>query len=129
VFFESPRRLADVLADLAAVLGTRPGAIARELTKHFETVRRGSLTELAHALAAEEPPKGEIVVLVAPPAENETAEASEATIDAKLRDALRTLSVKDAASVVAADSGQKRRKVYARAIALAAAGEKANDSE
>jgi 16S rRNA (cytidine1402-2'-O)-methyltransferase len=129
VFFESPRRLAAMLADLAAVLGTRPGAIARELTKHFETVRRGSLTELAQALAAEEPPKGEIVVLVAPPAENETAEASDATIDAKLRDALRTLSVKDAASVVAADSGQKRRKVYARAIALAAAGEKANDSE
>ena len=73
VFFESPRRLADMLADLAAVLGTRQTAIARELTKHFETVRRGALPELARALANEEPPKGEIVVLVAPPAENEAA--------------------------------------------------------
>jgi 16S rRNA (cytidine1402-2'-O)-methyltransferase len=128
VFFESPRRLADMLADLAAALGTRQTAIARELTKHFETVRRGALPELARALANEEPPKGEIVVLVAPPAENEAAGLSDAAIDAKLQDALRTLSVKDAASVVAAESGQKRRKVYARAIALAA-GDKANDTE
>ena len=123
VFFESPRRLADVLTDLAAVLGAREAAIARELTKHFETVRRGELPELAAALASEAPPKGEIVVLVAPPGENEEAGSSDAAVDAKLREALRTLSVKDAASVVAGESGQKRRKVYARAIALAA-GEK-----
>src|SRR4029078_12213065 len=119
VFFESPRRLADMLADLAAALGTRQKAIARELTKHFETVRRGALPELARALANEEPPKGEIVVLVAPPGENEAAGLRDAAIDAKLQDTLRTLSVKDAASVVAAESGQKRRKVYARAGALA----------
>jgi 16S rRNA (cytidine1402-2'-O)-methyltransferase len=129
VFFESARRLADMLADLAAVLGARQAAIARELTKHFETVRRGTLPELADALASEAPPKGEIVVLVAPPAENEEAGLGDAAIDAKLEEALRTLSVKDAASVVAAESGQKRRKVYARAITLAAAGEKASDSE
>ncbi len=128
VFFESPRRVADMLADLAAVLGRREAAIARELTKHFETVRRGSLPDLANALAAEEPPKGEIVVLVAPPAENDGSDLSEAAIDAKLQEALRTLSVKDAASVVAAASGQKRRKVYARAIALAA-GDKVDGSE
>ncbi len=128
VFFESPRRLAGMLADLAAVLGGREAAIARELTKHFETVRRGSLPDLANALAAEEPPKGEIVVLVAPPAENGASDLDDAAIDAKLQEALRTLSVKDAASVVAAESGQKRRKVYARAIALAA-GDKADGSE
>ena len=129
VFFESARRLADMLADLAAVLGPRPGAIARELTKHFETVRRGTLAELASALASEEPPKGEIVVLVAPPGENDESGASDAAVDAKLQEALRTLSVKDAASVVAAESGQKRRKVYARAIALVAAGEKSDPSQ
>ena len=129
VFFESPRRLADMLADLAAVLGPRPGAIARELTKHFETVRRGALPDLAEALGREEPPKGEIVVLVAPPGEDDVAGSSDAAIDAKLREALRTLSVKDAASVVAAETGQKRRKVYARAIALAAAGEQRDGSE
>jgi 16S rRNA (cytidine1402-2'-O)-methyltransferase len=72
-------------------------------------------------LASEEPPKGEIVVLVAPPTQNGDAGLDDAAVDAKLQEALRTLSVKDAASVVAAESGQKRRKVYARAIALAAA--------
>jgi 16S rRNA (cytidine1402-2'-O)-methyltransferase len=127
VFFESPRRLAGMLVDLAAVLGARQAAIARELTKHFETVRRGSLPELAAALASEEPPKGEIVVLVAPPAGNEDAGLDDAAIDAKLHEALRTLSVKDAASVVAAESGQKRREVYARAITLAAASDKRQD--
>ena len=49
VFFESPRRLADTLSDLTAVLGSREAAIARELTKHFETVRRGLLPELTSA--------------------------------------------------------------------------------
>ncbi len=67
VFFESPRRVAAMVADLAAVLGPRDAALARELTKYYETVRRAPLTELAAALAGEEPPKGEIVVLVGPP--------------------------------------------------------------
>ncbi|MBV9393237.1 MAG: 16S rRNA (cytidine(1402)-2'-O)-methyltransferase [Methylobacteriaceae bacterium] len=129
VFFESPRRLAHMLADLAAVLGGRQGAIARELTKHFETVRRGALLELAGALADEGPPKGEIVVLVAPPAESVDTSIGEAALDAKLQQAMRTLSVKDAATVVAAESGQKRRKVYARAIALAAADDNDTDTE
>jgi 16S rRNA (cytidine1402-2'-O)-methyltransferase len=120
VFFESPRRLAVMLEDLAAVLGARQCAIARELTKHFETVRRGALPELAAALAAEDPPKGEIVVLVAPPLAADQVGLTGAALDAKLGEKLRTLSVKDAATVVAAESGEKRRKVYARAIALAA---------
>ncbi len=67
VFFESPRRLVETLADCAAILGKRNAAIARELTKLFESVRRGTLDELAATLAEEEPPRGEIVLLVAPP--------------------------------------------------------------
>lgn len=119
VFFESPRRLAESLADLNAVLGDREAAIARELTKHFETVRRGSLATLAAQLAAEDPPKGEIVLLVAPPGDEEVID--DADIDARLEVALRTYSVKDAAALVAAETGQPRRKVYARAIELGAA--------
>jgi 16S rRNA (cytidine1402-2'-O)-methyltransferase len=119
VFFESPRRLAEMLADLAAVLGSRDAAIARELTKHFETVRRGSLLELASALAGEPPPKGEIVVLVGPPGAQAPVETQD-QIDLKLAKALETLSVKDAAAVISAETGQPRRKVYARAIELAA---------
>jgi 16S rRNA (cytidine1402-2'-O)-methyltransferase len=119
VFFESPRRLAETLEDLHAVLGARDAAIARELTKHYETVRRGSLGDLAAALAAEGPPRGEIVLLVAPPGEGVTVMSAE-DLDAKLRKALSTLSVKDAASVVAAETGQPRRQVYARAVEIMA---------
>ena len=119
VFFESPRRLAETLEDLHAVLGARDAAIARELTKHYETVRRGSLGDLAAALAAEDPPRGEIVLLVAPPGEG-VAVLSAEDLDAKLRKALATLSVKDAASVVAAETGQPRRQVYARAVEIMA---------
>jgi 16S rRNA (cytidine1402-2'-O)-methyltransferase len=120
VFFESPRRLAETLADCAAVLGKRNAAIARELTKMFESVRRGALDELAAALAEEEPPKGEIVLLVAPPGAG-AAEASAADLDARIEEALNAHSVKDAASVVSAATGQPRRQVYARALELAAA--------
>ncbi|MDF2115913.1 16S rRNA (cytidine(1402)-2'-O)-methyltransferase [Roseiarcaceae bacterium H3SJ34-1] len=118
VFFDSPRRVAETLADLHAVLGERDAALARELTKHYETVRRGTLGQLAAELAAEEPPKGEIVLLVAPPGAEEAARTAD--VDAQLEIALRKHSVKDAASLVAAETGQPRRKVYARAIELGA---------
>lgn len=117
VFFESPRRLAAMLEDLAAVLGDREAAVARELTKLYENVRRGRLATLAAEYAREDAPKGEIVVLVAPPGQADAPAAD--TIDSRLRAALKQHSVKDAASLVAAETGMKRREVYARAIALA----------
>ena len=120
VFFESPRRVAEVLVDLHAVLGARDAAIARELTKHYETVRRGTLAELAEALSGEDPPRGEIVLLVGPPKEGVAGITAE-DLDGKLRKALETLSVKDATAVVAAETGQPRRQVYARAVEIAAA--------
>ncbi|HET6377783.1 MAG TPA: 16S rRNA (cytidine(1402)-2'-O)-methyltransferase [Methylocella sp.] len=119
IFFESPRRLAGALEDLAAVLGPREAAIARELTKCFETVRRGSLPQLAAMVAEEGAPKGEIVLLVAPPFP-ERPEKSQEELDERLSKALREFSVKDAASVVSAETGEPRRKVYARAIELSA---------
>src|SRR5215212_1507624 len=64
MLFEAPHRLPDMLADAAAVLGERQAVVARELTKLFETVRRGTLAELAAQFAEEGPPKGEIVVLI-----------------------------------------------------------------
>jgi 16S rRNA (cytidine1402-2'-O)-methyltransferase len=119
VFFESPRRLAETLTDLAAELGPRAGVVARELTKFYETTRRGSLDQLAAEYAAAPAPKGEIVVLVGPP---QTGVAvSEEEIDQRLAKALESLSVKDAAAAVSAEAGVARRKVYARAIALSGA--------
>jgi 16S rRNA (cytidine1402-2'-O)-methyltransferase len=119
VFFESPRRVAETLVDLAEILGPRQAAIARELTKHFETVRRGSLPELAETLAGEATPKGEIVLLVGAP-DADAPVLSSGDIDAALREALEKLSVKDATAVVSAQTGQPRRQVYARAVQLAA---------
>jgi 16S rRNA (cytidine1402-2'-O)-methyltransferase len=123
VFFESARRVAETLADCAAVLGARDAAMARELTKHFETVRRGPLEDLAREIADGEPPRGEIVVLIGPPGES-AAEISEATLDDRIRAALESNSVKDAAAIVSGETGQPRRKVYARALQIAAEREK-----
>lgn len=120
VFFESPRRTAETLADLAAVLGNRDAALARELTKRFETVRRGKLPDLAALLASEDAPRGEIVLLVGPPVEG-AAEASADEIDRRILAALEKHSVKDAAAVVSGETGQPRRQVYARALELSAA--------
>jgi len=116
ILYESPRRLADCLADMAAVLGDRPAAVARELTKRFEEVRRGSLEGLAAEQAEAEPPRGEVVVLAGPPVAGETAPED---LDAALADALARESVKDAAREVADRLGLPRRVVYARALELA----------
>jgi 16S rRNA (cytidine1402-2'-O)-methyltransferase len=116
VLFESPRRLAESLEDLAAVLGDRQAAMCRELTKRFETVRRGSLSELARQFAAEPPPKGELVLVIAPPGE---AEAAHDDLDARIEAALAKHSIKDAAAIVAGETGLPRRKVYARALEIA----------
>jgi 16S rRNA (cytidine1402-2'-O)-methyltransferase len=115
VFFEAPHRLAASLADLAELLGDRPAAVARELTKLFEEVRRESLSDLV-AHYADVEVKGEIVLVIGPP--GETAAPAADALDAALREALEAVSVKDAAAEVAARFGLRRREVYARALAL-----------
>ncbi|MCP4385102.1 MAG: 16S rRNA (cytidine(1402)-2'-O)-methyltransferase [Hyphomicrobiales bacterium] len=116
VFYESPRRIAATLADMAAVLGTtRQAAVARELTKIHEIIRRGSLEDLANALGAEPTPKGEIVILVGPP--TVTAPDAEAVQDL-LVGLLETESVRTAADEAAALTGLPRRDLYRRALAL-----------
>lgn len=115
VFFESTRRLAESLADMATVLGPRPCAVARELTKLHEEVRRGSLDDLAAHYAAAGPPKGEAVIVVAPP--DKAAEVAD--IDTLLREAMERMSLRDAAAAVSEATGEKRRRVYARALELA----------
>jgi 16S rRNA (cytidine1402-2'-O)-methyltransferase len=116
VFFEAPHRLAASLVDLAELLGPRPAAIARELTKLFEEVRRGPLTELAQHYALHPDVKGEIVLVIGPPGETEAPAAER--LDEALRSAMAGASVKDAAAEVAARYGLRRRDVYARALEL-----------
>jgi 16S rRNA (cytidine1402-2'-O)-methyltransferase len=114
--------LSEGLADLSAKLGSRPAAVARELTKLFEEVRRGPLAELAAHYREAPAPKGEIAVVVGPPA----AEAAEAEdVDAMLSRALAVMSVRDAAAAVAEASGRPRKEIYRRALALAPAAARA----
>ncbi|TVQ55549.1 MAG: 16S rRNA (cytidine(1402)-2'-O)-methyltransferase [Rhodobacteraceae bacterium] len=119
VFYEAPHRLADTLAALATALGPREAAVCRELTKTHEEIRRGPLSDLAAAYAAGAERRGEIVVVVGPP--NEDAHdpgATRAAVDAALRTALETLSVRDAAREVAAALDAPRKAVYQRAVEL-----------
>ncbi|WP_322111239.1 16S rRNA (cytidine(1402)-2'-O)-methyltransferase [Tistlia consotensis] len=120
IFFESAKRLAASLADMAAVLGAeRPAAVTRELTKRFEEVRRDSLGRLAAHYAEAGPPKGEVTLVIGPPAA--PAPPAEDELDARLREALAGASLRDAVAAVAAATGLPRRQVYERALALSAA--------
>ncbi|MEN3929898.1 16S rRNA (cytidine(1402)-2'-O)-methyltransferase [Microvirga sp. W0021] len=119
MLFESPHRLTEMLKDAAEVLGDRPAAVARELTKLYETVRRGTLQELADLYASESAPKGEIVVLIGQSQKETSPEESLSLIDAQLTQELQRHSIKDAAAIVAKETGQPKREVYARAVALA----------
>ena len=96
LFFEAPSRVAETLADLAAVLGDRPAALARELTKLHEEVRRAPLERAGRAGGRGQSIKGEVVILVGPP---QKAEVTDAEIAARLAPALEEMSLRDAAKV------------------------------
>ncbi len=115
VFYESPRRLAECLSDAAAALGKRDAAVARELTKMFEEVRRGSLDELAAFYRDAGPPRGEIVVVIDPGA---AEESDPADIEAALRAALATQSVRDAVATVSEMLEAPRKLVYGIAVEI-----------
>jgi 16S rRNA (cytidine1402-2'-O)-methyltransferase len=119
VFYEAPSRLAETLADLALELGPRPAAVTRELTKLYEEVRRGPLNALAAEYAAQGPPRGEIVIVVGPA--DARPSISDDVLDREIAETLTKLSLKDAAAAIAAKHGLPRRRVYARALALAGA--------
>jgi len=117
VLYETGPRLSRSLADLAEGLGSREAAVCRELTKLHEEVRRGDLAALAQAYDRDDAEtRGEIVIVIAPPAEAATLDADE--VDALLRRALERVSVKDAVSEVATVTGRPRREIYQRALAL-----------
>ena len=107
-------RLKDSLTDMAAVLGPRPAAVARELTKLYEECVRGPLDALAVDPRLDGP-KGEIVVVVGPGA---VEQATEAEADAALAEALTRLPTGEAAAEVAKALGLNRKTLYRRALDL-----------
>jgi 16S rRNA (cytidine1402-2'-O)-methyltransferase len=108
IFFEAPSRVAEALADLAVVFGARQAAVARELTKRFETVVRGTLSEVAAAFGDGEA-RGEYVIMVGPPMDSVVDDGA---ILAHLATALETLSLRDAAKVVADQLSIPKSRVY-----------------
>ncbi len=117
VLYESGPRLAATLTALAEGLGDRDAGVAREISKMFEECVTGTLSSLA-ARYGEAAPKGEIVIVIAPP--GEAARASQDDADAALTEALSRLSAGRAASEVATRLKLDRRMLYARALALKA---------
>lgn len=115
VFYESPKRVGEMLGNLCEILGgEREAVVCRELTKKFEEVSRGSLADLATAFDGRQV-KGEIVVLVGRAGAVEIADDD---IAGALRDAMKTMRVKDAATAVAGALGLPRRQVYQIALQL-----------
>ena len=119
VLYESGPRLGASLAALAEGLGDREAAVTREITKRFEEAVTGTLTTLASRYA-DAPPRGEIVIVIAPPGDAPPASAEDA--DTALADALTRLSTGQAASEVAKALGLDRKTLYARALELKAKG-------
>ena len=118
VFFESPRRLAGLLADLADILGSRQACVARELTKLYEDLRRGNLADLSEYYARAPAPRGEVTVIIGPPDKSDRAVTADSEIDDLLREALKHQSPSRAAADIAALTGTDRRRIYRRAVAL-----------
>ncbi len=118
IFYESPKRVHGLLDDLVQTFGgQRSGVVARELTKKFEEVLRGALTDLVSELQGRNL-KGEIVVLVERASGNGDPAEREKDMRRELEKALETMSVKDAASVVSEALNLPRRKVYQAALEL-----------
>lgn len=112
LFYESPNRIADTVGCAIEVFGPeRPAAIARELTKKFEEVRRGTLSDV-QASCESDPPRGEIVLLIG----GGRAEVSQDDIDTALRAAMAHARLKDAAREVAEQFGVSRRDLYQRGL-------------
>ena len=116
VLYEAPHRIAESLAAMEAELGDRTAAVCRELTKAYETIYRGTLSELAVEFAAMERVRGEIVVCIAPP--KAAPHASAADTDQILAGLLAEMKPARAAQEAARLTGLQRRDLYQRALDL-----------
>jgi 16S rRNA (cytidine1402-2'-O)-methyltransferase len=120
IFFETAPRLAASLKDIRSVLGDRPIALTRELTKRYEEARYGSISAVVETLETS-PPRGEIVLCIGPSSSAETWES--AAVEAALPAAIAAHGVKQAASMIAGASGWKKRNVYQLALTLKEGGD------
>lgn len=117
VLYEAPHRLLATLEDIAAIFGRRQIAIARELTKFYEEFITGELPDIIEQISKEKE-RGELVILIAAAKKQET-ELTQVSSEELLRSLLAEgYSVKDAATMASATTGQPRRQLYAQALSL-----------
>ena len=119
IFLENPKRLAKSLKDMTHVFGAREAALARELTKKFEEIQRGSLKALSDYYKKADLPKGELIILVSPPSTKNTV-LPHSEVDSLLKKALKKSTLKDAVTAVVSATGAPKKEVYTRAIKLRA---------
>lgn len=115
IFYEAPQRMIETLTDMKEVLGDRNCSVSRELTKKFEQTVRGKISDILDLYAQNGVPKGEFVIVVAPPLEEK---AGEQDVETALKQALETMSVKDAAAFVAQALNANKKEVYTLALKL-----------
>ncbi|MCB1563739.1 MAG: 16S rRNA (cytidine(1402)-2'-O)-methyltransferase [Alphaproteobacteria bacterium] len=115
VLFEAPQRLTDSLQDILSVLGDRPAALVREITKLYEEARLGMVSGLLEEIKASGAPKGEQVIVIGPP---EVVAVTEEALQALLAESLKTMTTKEAAAFVAQQTGHSKKQLYEMALAL-----------
>lgn len=120
IFYESPQRIDETLQDMLLVLGDRHAAVVRELTKKFEQTVRGTLTQLCDYYHKNGLPKGECVIVVAP---SEPKKISIDDIRTQLKEALKTMSVKEASGAVSLSTGRSKKEIYQLALEIKNASE------
>ena len=116
IAFETAPRLLATLTAIQEIYGDRKVAIARELTKKFEEIKRDKVSALISAIEENGPPKGEIVLVIAPPGEETQAEYSEEEIDQLLRQHLGQFSLRESVDMVTELTGRKRKDIYKKAL-------------
>lgn len=115
IAFETAPRLVAALGDIAAVMPGREVAVVREITKKFEEVLRDTVEALLAHYESDGPPKGEIVLVIGPPAD---AVYDDAALEGLLREALKDMRTKDAAAHVAAQTGTAKTYLYDMALKI-----------
>ncbi|MBO4521236.1 MAG: 16S rRNA (cytidine(1402)-2'-O)-methyltransferase [Alphaproteobacteria bacterium] len=115
IFYESPQRLEETLRDMTLILGDRKAAVVREITKKFEQTVRGTFTELLDNYKQNGFPKGEIVIVVSPA---EQKNFSSDDIRQLLKDALKTMSVKEATAIVSQKTEKSKKTIYQMALEI-----------
>jgi len=118
IAFETAPRLKASLSDIAETLGGREVSVVREITKKFEEVRRAAPEELLQYYEENDKPKGEIVLVIAPPEDECGLALDDDALAEMLREALGSMKVKEAAKYVGEKTGLKKSDLYDIALGI-----------